>query len=68
MTIRVRDYFSITSTNNTSSNYGFRAIINDDNTTEVKLTIRTTIRKLKTDDLNVISLHSITVHFRKRSN
>ena len=45
MTIRVRDYFSITSTNNTSSNYGFRAIINDDNTTEVKLTIRTTIRK-----------------------
>ena len=38
MTIRVGDYISITSTNNTFTNYGFITRINDD-TIEVKLKI-----------------------------
>ena len=47
MTLRVRDHVFISSTNKTSSNYGFITKINDDDTIEVKVTIKTTIRKFK---------------------
>ena len=68
MILRVGYYVSITSTNKSSSHYGFVTRINDDNMIEVKLTIGTTIRKIKKDDVNAIPLHSITGPFRTRSN
>ena len=65
MTLRVRNHAFNSSTNKTSSNYGFITRINDDDTIEVKLTIKTTTRKFKKDDVNVIPLHSITEPFAR---
>ena len=59
MTLCVGNY----SANNTSSNYGLITRINGDDTIEVKLTIETTIRKFKKDNVNIIPLHSTTELF-----
>ena len=47
MTLSVGDPVSMTSTNNTSSKYGFITRLNEDDTIEVELTIETKMIKLK---------------------